>query len=429
MGLETGVFLMVLASSMMHASWNLAARKVKGNQSVLALGQLFPMFILLPIIFFVDNSQPLAPAIPWVLATGVLHICYIFSLGFMYAQAGGNVSVVYPVARGSGVAMTVLLAGPLLGEQLTIQAYFGIASVILGVVAMGFSSKTPGLCEIKKKVFPLEINNNGISEQSTQMSEKSAKLVDNKHHSENGDRTSVISVASPTQNEGNEFVPTPFPMPPDIHVSVPDSQTTQRTNEHESDNEVAVSTVSLKTAHVLLTELNKTLTPSRHSKIGQVYSEEHPVVLPPPKGSNFIAICLALLTGVFICGYSLVDKTGVGLMNPVTYEFGMLVVENTFYIPFNFLSAKRRVACKETMRIRKLYCFLVGVGSMATYFIILYAFTLSHASFIVALRECAVVWGALFGVLFLKERLTVGMLVGTALIVTGVILMKTDGTE
>lgn len=119
---------------------------------MLALGQLPPTLLLVPILFIVDNPQPIEPAIPWIVASGVIHIFYIFSLGAMYAQAGGNVSVVYPVARGSGVALAVFLADPLLGEKLTAQAYGGIALVIAGVVCMGFSSRSPTLYRRKPRV-------------------------------------------------------------------------------------------------------------------------------------------------------------------------------------------------------------------------------------------------------------------------------------
>jgi len=63
---------------------------------------------------------------------------------------------------------------------------------------------------------------------------------------------------------------------------------------------------------------------------------------------------------------------------------------------------------------------------MAAYFIILFAFTLTSASYIVALRECAVVWGAWMGVLFLREPVTIAMIAGTATIVTGALWRNMD---
>ena len=44
--------------------------------------------------------------------------------------------------------------------------------------------------------------------------------------------------------------------------------------------------------------------------------------------------------------------------------------------------------------------------SIRTYLMALYAFAKGAASYIVAVRELAVVLGALFGIVFLKERLS-----------------------
>lgn len=335
---------------------------------MLALAQLPPTLLLIPFLFIVDNPQPIAPALPWVVASGVLHIFYIFSLGAMYAQAGGSVSVVYPVARGSGVAMAVMLADPLLNETLTAQAYAGIALVIAGVVCMGFSSKSPTL--YRRKLVP----------QAEEIALEEAKPPDATVH--------PLDEAEQIQAEAE-------------HEKI-QVERESPTGEHADQEDEAEPTK----------EAFKEL-------------EEQAPPAAPRIPSSIAAIAFALLTGVFICSYSIVDKIGVGLMNPVHYEFVMLIVENMFYVPYHSLSAKRRAACKETFRKRKIYCLVVGIGSMAAYFIILYAFTLSHASYIVALRECAVVWGAWMGVLFLKEPVTLAMLLGTATIVAGVVLMKT----
>jgi uncharacterized membrane protein len=50
--------------------------------------------------------------------------------------------------------------------------------------------------------------------------------------------------------------------------------------------------------------------------------------------------------------------------------------------------------------------------------------TLSPSSYVTALREVSVVFGAALGVLILKERLTVGMMLGVGCIVSGLVLIK-----
>ena len=58
--------------------------------------------------------------------------------------------------------------------------------------------------------------------------------------------------------------------------------------------------------------------------------------------------------------------------------------------------------------------------------IILYVLTLAKASFVSALRETAVVFGVLFGVVLLKEALNLGMVSGIVSVIVGLVLIKIE---
>ena len=65
------------------------------------------------------------------------------------------------------------------------------------------------------------------------------------------------------------------------------------------------------------------------------------------------------------------------------------------------------------------------MGGVGCYLMILSAFTLSEfASYVVALRECSIVFGSLMGFLFLGEPVTATKLLGIALITAGVLTIK-----
>ena len=55
--------------------------------------------------------------------------------------------LVYPVARGTGVAITAVLAGPLLGEVVSVVGGFGVASIISGIVIMSLAKMDVFCCE------------------------------------------------------------------------------------------------------------------------------------------------------------------------------------------------------------------------------------------------------------------------------------------
>jgi drug/metabolite transporter (DMT)-like permease len=130
----------------------------------------------------------------------------------------------------------------------------------------------------------------------------------------------------------------------------------------------------------------------------------------------------ALLVGAIITGYSIVDKQAVGAVHPVVYISGMFTLTASLLAPY--VLHYKRAACRYALCHLRGYIGLIGIGSIGTYLIILFAFRLGPVSYIVATREFAVVVGALLGFVVLKERLTARKLVGIIVITLGLVLVK-----
>jgi uncharacterized membrane protein len=130
----------------------------------------------------------------------------------------------------------------------------------------------------------------------------------------------------------------------------------------------------------------------------------------------------ALIVGLLITGYSIVDKIGVSLMNPILYIWAMFSIAATCLAPIVLLTeaATLRAAWKEM----KWESGFIGLGSITTYLLILYAFRLGNVSYAVAVREFSVVIGVALGVAFLGEKLTMRKLAGITAITVGIILIK-----
>ena len=71
-----------------------------------------------------------------MVGTGVLHVLYFLFLSRGYRH--GDMSVVYPVARGLGPALVPVLAFLALSEKVTPLALGGIGCVVLGMFAVHF---------------------------------------------------------------------------------------------------------------------------------------------------------------------------------------------------------------------------------------------------------------------------------------------------
>jgi uncharacterized membrane protein len=130
----------------------------------------------------------------------------------------------------------------------------------------------------------------------------------------------------------------------------------------------------------------------------------------------------ALLVGASITGYSVVDKLGVGHAHPVIYISAMFTLTALLLAPYVLYGKKTE--CVFAYTYLKKYIGLIGIGSIFTYLLILFAFRLGPVSYIVAAREFAVVIGSVLGFVILKERLTLRKIVGIAAIVVGLILVK-----
>lgn len=137
-----------------------------------------------------------------------------------------------------------------------------------------------------------------------------------------------------------------------------------------------------------------------------------------------IKSCLfAFLTGLTIAGYSLADSRSAGLNHPVVSLNIMSITSLILVAPVAF-----RKGFEKTVRENRdhlPYAPVIGLGSMGTYLIIMYAFSLSsHASYIVALRECSVIIASILGFIVLKEKPTPQKIIGIIFITVGLVLIK-----
>jgi len=134
------------------------------------------------------------------------------------------------------------------------------------------------------------------------------------------------------------------------------------------------------------------------------------------------AVILALCIGASISAYSLVDKIGVSYVNPVVYIWSMFLITAILVTP-PLIKRYRDTLYQEAKQYFG-YGVIIGIGSAGTYLMILFAFTMGPVSYIVAVREFAVVLGALAGIIFLKEQVTISKIVAIYAIVTGIISIK-----
>ena len=286
--MTTSLFIIVLIAAVFHATWNFYARKMSGNLVVFWFSMwvsvlfLTPFAIGLTVLSGTDAILAMyRDGYVYMVGTGIFHIAYFLLLARAYEH--GEISVVYPVARGSGIGATAFCGWMFLQETITGIGAVGIGLVCVGILSMGA----------------------GVIRQSEQAME--------------GFRS-------------------------------------------------------------------------------------------------------ALGVGITIIGYSLIDKMGVGVVNPILYIWTMFLVTALAIWPL--VVSRHGGELREILRVSRRAILIIGIGAAGTYMTILFAFTMGPVGYIVALREFAVVVGALLGVAFLKEQLTAGKITAIVAITVGLVCIK-----
>ena len=138
---------------------------------------------------------------------------------------------------------------------------------------------------------------------------------------------------------------------------------------------------------------------------------------------NKHAAMLALITGLFIAGYSLVDGLGARLAGTALGYYSWLSVANGFgMIAYLRLKSPETLRAMPTKGMRIM--ILGGGGSFIAYSIVTWAFTQAPIALVTALRETSIIFALLIGVFFLKERLNLIKLFSTFATMLGAILLR-----
>lgn len=131
----------------------------------------------------------------------------------------------------------------------------------------------------------------------------------------------------------------------------------------------------------------------------------------------------ALATAVLIAAYTLVDASGVRASgHPAGYVSWLLVAQA---IPFlTWVAARRGRAALHYVRGKALFGLTCGACSLAAYGIVLWAMTQAPVAAVAALRETSVLFAALIGSLWFKERFGPLRLAGALCVVLGIAALR-----
>ena len=288
--MSLSALLLLVVAAICHSTWNLLSKRGVDKQAFLWLAVAATAVLYLPI--FVGFFRPLPPAgLALAAVSGAVEGAYYLLLGSAYAR--GDLSVVYPLARGSAPLLVAVAALVLLGERPTAVGAVGILVIIVGVYALHLTSF---------------------------------------------DRKGLLA----------------------------------------------------------------------------------PILTLRQRASQ-----LALLVGVTIATYSLIDKVGVSYINPILYIYLIFLVSGVVLAPYMLLARRRAVIAEWRLRWRTI--LLASVLFVAAYLLVLVVYTSTQVAYVSAVREMSVVFGAAMGALILREPFGDKKLLGAALIFAGILCIAIAG--
>jgi drug/metabolite transporter (DMT)-like permease len=129
----TSALVFALAAAFLHAFWNLVVARARDPEAATAVAFVVAVVAYAPLAAATWRFD--ARAWPYVAASGCLHLGYTALLAAAYRRA--ELSVVYPISRGTAPVLVLVVGVVALGAQTSARQALGVCAVALGVVLVG----------------------------------------------------------------------------------------------------------------------------------------------------------------------------------------------------------------------------------------------------------------------------------------------------
>jgi uncharacterized membrane protein len=132
------VFALVAGAAVLHVTWNVLLKTAGDPLRAAVIGMATAGAVICPVsvVVWFATGRPEVPASSLALGTvsGVLEATYFSFLAAAYRR--GDLSLVYPLARGTAPLLAVAIGTLILHEQLGTAGFAGVAALLIGILAL-----------------------------------------------------------------------------------------------------------------------------------------------------------------------------------------------------------------------------------------------------------------------------------------------------
>ncbi|MDP2969181.1 MAG: EamA family transporter, partial [Deltaproteobacteria bacterium] len=133
--------------------------------------------------------------------------------------------------------------------------------------------------------------------------------------------------------------------------------------------------------------------------------------------SYLLAFSAAIASSI----YSVIDKVGVQIIHPVFYLW-LINLSMAIYTGL-YLALRKENPLWKVWRQSKKEILIISLLQNAAYLLVLMAMTMSKVSYVVAFRQAGALFGAVMGILLLKESDWKTRITGALILTTGLVLI------
>jgi len=129
----------VLLAAVLHAAWNSLAKTIDDQLAGFMLLDLTGVVVCLAALLVI--AAPAAASRPFIAASACLHVGY--KLVLMRSYKLGDLSQVYPLARGVAPLLVAVFAATVIGERLGPWQLAGVLLVSVGLASLALGGRRP----------------------------------------------------------------------------------------------------------------------------------------------------------------------------------------------------------------------------------------------------------------------------------------------
>ena len=136
--MEQNIFLLVIFAAILHAIWNGMVKSYKDK--VISVSAIVFGHVPIAIIVMLFLPLPTLESVPYIILSAIIHQGYQYNL--ISAYKIGDLTRVYPIARGTGPIVATLISIIFLGLLITKFQTLSIVLICFGIIILGLFSES-----------------------------------------------------------------------------------------------------------------------------------------------------------------------------------------------------------------------------------------------------------------------------------------------